>query len=373
MARKRLFVLFLTTVCFVLFITGKLKAQEATPVNLIGHLQTLFIDEIDESTGGLKGRVVHYLKAEDGRLYQIKDTKGILGKIKPSAKINISGSIVDNEMVVEAAELLSTAEDVLAAELTPETIGEQKTLVALLNYPDKLNQPFTIQDIQNKIINNTDSTNNFIKENSYNKTWINADFIDWQTLPNNSTYYTSIGLLSDDSIASLDSLVNFQNYARLIFIYVDSDTISFCGWGTIGKWGLNSSGDGDFTASVSWIGEGCETIGVIAHEFGHNLGFWHASSVTCTDGQYHIPEILWDPTRSCGSGTFSEYGDADDTMGVSPNMGHFSTIWKSQAQWIDSSQIQDAVNSEYTIDQVELPFGWHKDTQNTFGKRYRWK
>ncbi len=55
-------------------------------------------DEIDDATGSLKGRVVHYLKAEDGTLYQLKDTKVILGKIKPSAKINISGAIVDSEM-----------------------------------------------------------------------------------------------------------------------------------------------------------------------------------------------------------------------------------------------------------------------------------
>lgn len=90
--------------------------------------------------------------------------------------------------------------------------------------------------------------------------------------------------------------------------------------------------------------------------------------MVCTDSQYHVPESLWDPTSSCGTDTFKEYGD-DDTMG-GHGLGytHFSTIWKSQANWIDSSQIQEAVNSEYTIDQVELSSSGTKILKIPLGK-----
>src|SRR3990167_5790030 len=255
-----------------------------------------------------------------------------------------------------------------------ETIGEQKTLVALFNYPDKLDQSFTIQDVKNWVLNDTDSVDNFIKENSYDKTWLSVDFIDFKTLPNESTYYVdmdddsfhNLDLLLNDSISTLDDTVDFQNYARLIFFYVP-DGISGMGYGSIVKRSMSSSGDGDFDASISWItGYSLWSRAfVTAHEFGHNLGFYHASTVACTEGQYHVPESLWYPTNSCGTDTFKEYGD-DDTMGG--EYTHFSTIWKSQAKWIDSSQIQEAVNSEYTIDQVELSSSGTKILKIPLGK-----
>jgi hypothetical protein len=190
MVRRKLLIL-MTALGLILSMTTILRALESIPVNLAGLLQTLAVDEIDRATGEWKSNLVHYLKVEDGEWYQIEDPQGILGT-RPLGRIFLSGKRIQNKVYVETASILApdskTVETV--PETVPETVGEQKTLVALFNYPDKKIQPFTLQEVKNKVINNPDSVDNFIKENSYGKAWINADFIDWQTLPNNSTDYT---------------------------------------------------------------------------------------------------------------------------------------------------------------------------------------
>ncbi len=368
--RKIIFIVFILCSLSCL-LPNSLKAHE----EYVGTLQVVAIDEIDKITGELRCKYAHYLKTEEGIRYRIEDTEGVLRKLKPSGKIKISGDKIGNRIIVNTAKSLSAVPPepthrkiVAATEETAETIGEQKTLVALFNYPDKQDKPFTIDDVKNWILNDTDSVNNFIKENSYDKAWITADFIDFMTLPNNSTYYAGdnyVSLFFEDAITTLDATVNFQDYARLIFFYLQNGEAGWIfGRGSIGKWGMSSE-DGDFSASVSWIIGDFSSKSVISHEFGHNLGFIHSASVLCDDNQYYIPETLWDPTSSCGTDAYEEYGD-DDTMGS--DYKHFSTIWKSQAQWIDSSQIREATNSEYTIDQVELPSDGTKVLKIPLGK-----
>lgn len=337
-------------------ISAPLKNNHSSASHFRGRIQTLAIDEIDKSTGKLRCRFVHYLSTEDGKRYQIEDKKGVLRGVKPSWKMSIQGNLVENKVIVEDAKPLDVPAE---SEQLQDTIGEQRTLVALLNSPDDLSQPFTIKDVEDEIINNPNSTDKFFRENSYEKVWLNADFIDWQTLPHNSTDYSDNSFsLFDDTIDTLDPIVNFQDYERLIFIYTDTDRGFSCGLATLGKGTLSSSGDGDFTASITYISEECMNSNKISHEFGHNLGFYHASSVASA-GPYFIPENLLDLLSSF-SAEYEEYGDRDDNMGGfnsygSYGLGHFSTIWKSQAQWIDATQIQEADTSgEYIIDQVEI-------------------
>ena len=341
-------------------ISAPLKNNHSPVSHFSGRIQTLAIDEIDKTTGKLKCRFVHYLNTEDGKRYQIEDKKGILRGVKSSWKMNIRGNLVENKVVVEDAKPLDMPAE---SEQLQDTIGEQRTLVALLNSSDDLSQPFTVEDVEDEIINNPNSTDKSFRESSYEKVWLNADFIDWQTLPHNSTDYSNnLFSLSDDTIDTLDPIVNFQDYERLIFIYTDTTVEEgICGSGSIGKETLRSSGDGDFTASVAMVW--CMNDGLILHELGHNFGFWHASSVVSA-GPYFIPESLLDLLTS-SSAIYEEYDDLGDVMGSGLSSEaeeaedgryfSFSTIWKSQAQWIDATQIQEAdASGEYIIDQVAI-------------------
>lgn len=75
------------------------------------------------------------------------------------------------------------------APVESETVGPQKMLVALFNFSDVPNRPFTLDSVKAKILNDAKSVNNFLKENSYNKTELdpnNLAFVDWITIQANS-------------------------------------------------------------------------------------------------------------------------------------------------------------------------------------------
>jgi hypothetical protein len=380
MIRKTLIALIILSIIILNIINS--NAQETVLIQLRGQLQMLIINEMDRAEVS-KSRIVHYLKTEDGNYYQIEDPNGIV-KIKAGIEVIISGTKVNNKLIADKVTSLdySLKSGQTEGDVSNET-GEQRTLVALFNYPDKTGQPLTLQDVQNRVINNPDSVDKFIRENSYDNVWFYADFVNWNTLPNGFTYYTNnYWELLNDSIKTLDSQVNFSNYTRLIFFYIEGE-LGFPGCASyVGKGTLYSPSKGNFTASVSFISGynmGCASTPRIAHEFGHQLGFLHAASVVCANDPYFLPKSLIDPAEpndSChgnySSGiywTYFEYGDNHDSMGNDGYYRLFSSIWKSRAGWVENTQIQDTYfSNDYIIDQIELPSNGMKALRIPLGK-----
>lgn len=89
-----------------------------------------------------------------------------------------------------------------------------------------------------------------------------------------------------------------------------------------------------------WI-NGYNDVGVIAHEFGHNFGLYHANYYhpeQALAGTYELPGVL-------------EYGDIFDLMGLAKvPEGHFSHLAKNQMQWMSDSKVVEATaDGEFTI------------------------
>ncbi|CAE7238724.1 MEP1B, partial [Symbiodinium sp. CCMP2456] len=72
-----------------------------------------------------------------------------------------------------------------------------------------------------------------------------------------------------------------------------------------------SSNPDAYTDSQLNLGNGCETMGVAAHELGHNLGMLHEQSRT-DHGQY--VKILWDNIREDKRHNYDTSEDGDRTM-----------------------------------------------------------
>lgn len=92
---------------------------------------------------------------------------------------------------------------------------------------------------------------------------------------------------------------------------------------------------------------------ILAHEFGHNLGVWHANALSCGDKNY---------TDNC---THVEYGNAFDVMGsglVSTSYrfqgGHFNGYYKNYLGWIPGvNNLKVTQTGTYTLRPIETATG----------------
>ena len=85
---------------------------------------------------------------------------------------------------------------------------------------------------------------------------------------------------------------------------------------------------------------------VIAHEFGHNLGFGHASSVSCT--------LNGSPVTFAGTCSYPEYGDPFSVMGAGGQ--HYNATHKAAAGFIPPARRLTALGpGRYTIASSSVP------------------
>jgi len=305
------------------------------------------------SSGKLVSRLEKVLTDETGQTYTLQDPAHLLADDAGDVW-DITGRRVGERLLVTRCQRAGAVTQRAKPSLAPDSVasGEQKTLVALLMYADKPKPDLTLDHVREVILTQQASTDAFLRENSYGMISLAPDFVDWTTLPGVSSNYSSganiFGRLLTDAVRALDPTVNFQNYSRLILVVSHDDAVGICGVGTVGFAQGSTPTDGYFTVSASLIDEDCFQAGVVAHEFGHNLGFWHSASISC------LPESLLDPCYSC-SDYVLEYGDQGDTMGDPWAFHHFSTVWKRRAGWISDTEVQDVVQSgDYWLPQVQL-------------------
>jgi chitodextrinase len=160
-------------------------------------------------------------------------------------------------------------------------------------------------------------------------------------------YYScsDISGIENAVIRAADGMVDFRQYNRIYAVIPNDGTCNYSGLSSVGCMQLNSSGDGNFAASFSWLTDSALGNGygaqLVAHEGGHALGLDHAKYVSFSN------EMLG-PIGSIG--TVSEYGDNWDAMG-SWNWGHYSAPHKKMLGWIsEGSGVQTIqANGQYSV------------------------
>lgn len=379
-----LFVLSLLLVFYtanVILSEAKNTAQPQNITEIEGRIVTIHGDDFDYRTKRIKSSYTKtYLQTKNKELIELKPntftTTPNINSIKPNTVVKVKGTKTKDRIIYYKITPVKQNKPIklnykkinklnyLQQPSIPDAIGEQKTLVALFNYADDQSQPISLDEIKNHIMYDTQSVNNFVKENSYNKAWLNPTFFDWRALPSSAADYRENKFLAlDDAIKALENEVYLPDYNRSIFFFLpwsnpDGPDGSYLGYAFATDYPLNN---GDYYLPVAYI-SAMNNLGdtlfkdTTAHEFGHGFYFGHAASFNAL-GDTKIPPDLLDiglNTSQGGTYAYSEYGDGDDNMGG--GYEHWSTIWKERAGWLESSQIKIVTQSaEYELDQVELP------------------
>ncbi|TOI74291.1 peptidase M11 gametolysin [Vibrio parahaemolyticus] len=197
------------------------------------------------------------------------------------------------------------------AKAAGSSIGQQDTLVMLLNFKENPNdRPITSEEAHALVFG---EVNDFYQENSYGKTWLSGQVVGWYTLSvsNQVCDYPSVQAEAD-KMARADGVV-LEDYQRIIYIMTQS-----------GCAGGGSATTGKTFPSRAYI-DGTLSARVIAHEFGHNLGLSHAKALDCGDASV---------SSNC---SVIEYGDSYDVMGT-PDMGYINTYYKERMGWLNDAE-----------------------------------
>ncbi|MHC4696439.1 MAG: metallopeptidase domain-containing protein [Planctomycetota bacterium] len=276
----------------------------------------------------------YYLRGDDGAYYRIQFAE--LPRLLPGTHLHLDGIEAEGLLFVHDFEVLSAPP---RGGANPN-LGEQRTVVLLVNSQDNPIQPITGQQVWNKFFNDTNpsSVTSWVEEVSYGKAFMTGDVLGWYTLPiAESNLCTDSGVAA--SIAAADADVFFPDYARLFIIYPDAGCW-WSGWGTIGMSSF-STDDGTVSMSCSRINGTQWIAGVGIHEFGHNLGGEHANDWEC-GGSIIGPRC-----------TSIDYGDNFDVLGT---QGHFNAFHMELIGWFDPGNVQEtAADGVYTIEPIEMP------------------
>lgn len=309
-----------------------------------GELDALY-EDYEDGTHKLR----HFLKTPFGERFELK-IAGKQPQQRSGSQVQVSGVLLDgvaNEESISGTMALETAENsilTLAADggtdggsnegvaaALPNTFGEQKTLVMLVNFQDDPNnRPWTTSEINNQVFGDV---NDFYLENSAGQSWLTGDVTGWLTLPLNSTSCDQWGISSAANNAAAASGVDLSAYGRLVYVFPRNA----CSWGGLGTVGGSQT--------KAWI-NGTPNTHYIGHELGHNFGLFHSDSFECSEG------TLEGDCYDVG------YGDKLDIMG-SASTGHFNAFQKDRLGWFNggsaaSLQTIDSSGS-FELNSYELP------------------
>jgi hypothetical protein len=171
--------------------------------------------------------------------------------------------------------------------------GEQHVLMVAVKFPD-VEPTFPLERIRKKVVA---ELNQYIKEQSYDLTWVKADFRGWVKLPAPISEYkispynfnvdrTRIRKLVEDTMTALEKEVDFSQYQHILIIPGAHTTpgkgygmICYCAnpgmltgvKGNLGYATLRSKGGKEFRDGI-FVGAENAHLGMFAHDFFHALG-----------------------------------------------------------------------------------------------------
>lgn len=171
--------------------------------------------------------------------------------------------------------------------------GELRVLAVVVRFPDA-KPSFNLENIRKRAIDDLDQ---YVREQSYGRAWLKADFKGWVDLPDSLSKYkvspynfkvdrTRVRKLIEDTMTGLENDVDFSRYQHM-FIIPGVRTMPGEGYGMLcycanpgmltgvkGKLAfttVRSRGGREFGGGI-FVGAENAHVGMYAHDFFHALG-----------------------------------------------------------------------------------------------------
>src|SRR6266545_2436717 len=135
------------------------------------------------------------------------------------ARIRAKGVLTGNTLAL--APDSSGVQTVTPAAL-PNALGEQRTLLMLVNFSDAPTQPYT-PDVARSVM--FDTTSRFYLENSFQQTWLSGDVVGWFTIATTSTVCDTGAITTQAEAAASAAGINVAAYQHLVYAFPQND---FC-------------------------------------------------------------------------------------------------------------------------------------------------
>jgi len=279
----------------------ELQAYFEQQVELEGELEVLYEENETES------RLRHFLKTDNKRI-ELHFSNSAVPDILSGSVVRVRGVRVEDHLAVNGgADGSPTTESMQTlASISPNTFGEQKVLVLLVNFQDKATQPWTTTQVRDLVFN---TVNNFYVESSYGQTWLAGDVFGWYTLPISSATCDQNAIATYAKQAATAAGISLSAYNRLVYAF-PSLSCGWTGWGTYGG-----------NPSQAWI-NGSMSLRTVGHELGHNFGIYHARALDCG------ADVVG---SNC---SIVEYGDSWDILGQAGVVAHSHAAQKERLGWL---------------------------------------
>jgi hypothetical protein len=278
------------------------QSVRPSPVDDVEGILEILHEDSDHGS-----RYHYFLNTGAGRLI-LNFAKQPPTHLLSGARVRVRGEPTNSVLALQSG--ADSVQTVAAA--VPNTLGEQRTLIILVNFRNDNSQPYTTAFTTDIVFG---TTSNFFLENSYQQTYLSGLVRGWYQIDMDSPVdsatcdYGRIASLADAAAANAG--VVLSNYSHKVYAFPQSG----CSW-----WGLSSVGG---NPSQSWINGRLE-LGVAAHELGHGLGLWHSHSLDCGSNAV------------VGAGcSINEYGDIVDMMGAS-QAAHYNSFQKERLGWLNA-------------------------------------
>ncbi len=298
-----------------------------------GQLKVQFVESDDVQSSS--SQPMYSLKLDSGLELPIVFSTENKVSLTPDALVQIDGIVVANQILVDGGNLKSiqTVGSVNSSSLQANSSKGNKVLVVLANFSNNQMRAATKSTIDTIVF---DKVNAFYKQNSYGKTYLSGQVMDWITLPITQTCDTKAILPA--VIAKIDKEVDFKSFDALVISSpVANKNGRGCGWGGISTKGKKvvSTADGNVALGLTFMSLNYANAAYyqknLTHELGHSIyGLIHAAYVTC-------PRVV-----SAQANCAKEYYDPFDSMGggKAENVsGYFSAAHKDLLGWFSPSNI----------------------------------